>query len=176
MDYVRVLQTIAEFLRQIGHCCAVAGGWAMNSYGRGRTTFDLDLIVPFDAQEQVVEFLESRGYETLHLSSGYSNHLHAQSDWGRVDLIYVRGQTREKLFSEAREREVFPGVRALVPRPEHLAAMKVTALRNDPSRKWEELADIRTLLRVPGVDAGEVREYFERHGLAGEYEQIAEDL
>jgi len=71
---------------------------------------------------------------------------------------------------------VFPGVAAAVPKPEHLAAMKVTAMKNDPSRKLEELADIRALLRLPEVDREAVRGYFERAGLGREYEEIVEQL
>jgi hypothetical protein len=88
-----------------------------------------------------------------------------------VDPVYLRGETKDRLFGNATRREVFPGVSAAVPKPEHLAAMKVTAMKNDPSRRLEELADIRALLRLPGVDRNEVRGYFERDGLGDDYEE-----
>jgi hypothetical protein len=50
--------------------------------------------------------------------------------------------------------------------------MKVQAMKNDPSRKLADMADVQSLLRLPGVDAAEVRGYFERAGLSEEYEQI----
>ncbi len=176
MEYTRVHEAVASFLNHQSSRCAVAGGWGLNSYGGGRTTFDLDLIVPFDQQDAVVAYLESLGYETLHRSSGYSNHLHADPAWGRVDLIYVRGETEAKLFADARERLVFPGCKALVPKPEHLIAMKVTAYRNDRTRRLQDLADIRVLLRIESVDRDEVREYFHRHGLDKDYEEIHRSL
>jgi hypothetical protein len=46
-----------------------------------------------------------------------------------------------------------------------MAAMKVLAMKNDPERKLQELADIAALLRLPGVDAADVRRAFERHGM-----------
>lgn len=59
-----------------------------------------------------------------------------------------------------------------VPRPEHLAAMKVHAMKNDPGRAFQELADIRFLLQLDGVDEGEIREYFEKAGLDERFDEI----
>jgi hypothetical protein len=59
-----------------------------------------------------------------------------------------------------------------VPRPEHLAAMKVQAMKNDPGRTLQEMADIQFLLQVPGIDEVEVRGYFERAGLLERYHEI----
>ena len=70
-----------------------------------------------------------------------------------------------------------PGdVEVPVPRPEHLAALKVVALKNAPSRELQDLADIRYLLTLPGVDRIEVRGYFERHGLESRFDEIERTL
>jgi hypothetical protein len=69
VDYAFVLRTLSEFLAGLRAPFAVVGGWAMNSYGRGRATFDLDLVVPREVQDQLIERLESMGYETLHCSA-----------------------------------------------------------------------------------------------------------
>ena len=45
-------------------------------------------------------------------------------------------------------------------------------MKHDPSRRLDELADIRALLRLSGTDPEEVREYFVRDGLLDDYEQI----
>ena len=37
--------------------------------------------------EKLVAFLESLGYETLYRSAGYSNHVHALPDLGRLDFV-----------------------------------------------------------------------------------------
>jgi hypothetical protein len=176
VDYAAVLNTIADVLAAMDGRFAVIGGWAMNSYGRGRTTFDLDLVVPRELQSPLIERLEALGYETLHRSAGYSNHLHADPAKGRLDLIYVDEETARKLFEAAADREVFPGIEAAVPSPEHLAAMKVTAMKNDPSRRLQELADIRALLRLPGVDRAAIRAYFERDGLGRDYDEVSRGL
>ena len=43
--------------------------------------------------------------------------------------------------------------------------MKVLAMKNDPERRLQELADIASLLRLPSVDREEIRGFFERYGM-----------
>jgi hypothetical protein len=42
-----------------------------------------------------------------------------------------------------------------VPKPEHLIAMKVQAIKNDPRRAFKDLADVQALMRLPEVDDAE---------------------
>ena len=131
-------------------------------------------VVEADAQPLVIELVETLGYETLHRSTGYSNHLHADTALGRVDFVYVGGETAHKLFAGSRVQPGPGGFEVPVPRPEHLAAMKVQAMKNDPSRSLQELSDIRFLLALPGVDRTEVQGYFEKHGLLSRFEELDE--
>jgi hypothetical protein len=66
MNFARVLETIATFLHEKGQPYAVIGGVALAAYGLARTTLDLDLALDAASQEDVVRFLESLGYETIH--------------------------------------------------------------------------------------------------------------
>jgi hypothetical protein len=118
-----------------------------------------------------VAFLESVGYETLQRSAGYSNHVHPLADLGRVGFIYVSGETARLLLGAGTTLRLGEH-RVPVPRAEHLAAMKVHAMKNDPSRTLKEMADIQFLLRLPGVDIEEIRGYFERSGLLERYHEI----
>ena len=172
MDFARVLSTLAEFLEGEGIPYAVVGAFGLQAYGLGRATMDVDLVAEVGARQRVLAFLEALGYETLHVSSGYSNHLHPVPAMGRVDFVYVGGDTGRLLFGQC-SRALDLGERHLpVPRPEHLAAMKVHAMKNDPGRTLQEMADIQFLLRLPGVDEEEVRGYFERAGLLERYHEI----
>ena len=83
--------------------------------------------------EPLVTFMESQGFVTLHRSPGYSNHRHSDPSRGRVDFMYVRSETAEKLFASARScrvrrRDLFTGAK-----PEHLIAMKVQAMKDAPN-------------------------------------------
>lgn len=172
MDFLKVLGLLDQFLGTKGHRYALAGAFALHAYGLSRATADLYVVVEAGARLDLVPFLESLGYETLHASPGYSNHLHPMPALGRVDCIYVQGETARRLFDQARPASDLGGISVRVPRPEHLAAMKVFAMKNDPSRSLSEMADIQHILGLPGVDEDEIREYFAMHGLLEAYDEI----
>jgi hypothetical protein len=167
---------VAGFLEEQGARVAVVGGLGLHGHGVTRATVDLDLLTEAPVQEPLVAFLEAQGYETLYRSAGYSSHVHTMDGMGRVDLVYVDRETARSLFSGCAPRLELGSRVALVPRAEHLAAMKVQAIRNDRTRELQDLADIQALLRLPGVNATEVRGYFERAGLLEEYDAIRRTL
>lgn len=176
MDFGAVVGELSDFLEANGHSWAVIGGVALAAYGLARTTLDLDLVLDISAQEAVIRHLESRGYETLHRSSGYSNHVHPSPRWGRVDCVYVRDDTSQALFAGTRRAPGPHGSEIPVPKPEHLAAMKVQAMKNDPGRMYQDLADVRHLVALPGVDRLEIRRYFGRHGLEDRFDELEQTL
>jgi hypothetical protein len=175
VDFAAALRLVVETLEQRSVPVAVVGGLALHAFGVGRATIDVDVVTLRKAQEGLIAFLESRGYETLHRSTGYSNHLSSEPH-GRIDVVYVDEATAARLFAGATRREILPGVFALVPRAEHLIAMKVRAMANDPRRRIQDLADIQRLLELPEVDRAEARGYFERLGLEHWYDEIARDF
>jgi hypothetical protein len=146
----------------------VIGGVAMAAYGMLRTTVDLDFVVAASATDDLLRFMESRGYETLRAVGGYSNHRHPDPLWGRVDFMYVSGETADKLFANCRAGLGPRGQAIPLPKPEHLAAMKALAIKNDPGRLFQDLADIRFLLALDGVDRAEIRSYLDRHGVTAD--------
>jgi hypothetical protein len=147
----------------------------LHGHGLSRATQDLDLAVDEAGRSALLEHLATLGYEKLHESEGYSNHLHRDPLWGRVDVIYLEGRTADIFFGGARPAELFSGVTLPVPRAEHLAAMKAQAVKESPGRASKDLADVAALLKLPGVDVEEVRRYFEKHGLAAEFERIVRE-
>ena len=175
MDFERVLRVLAEFFDSNNAAWGVIGGLAMAAHGAPRTTLDVDIVVDGEFQDNLVDHLETLGFATLHRSTGYSNHLHHDPDLGRVDVVYIRGDTSREIFGNTRLHPGPGGLGIPVPRPEHLAAMKAYSIKNDPSRTLRELADIRTLLDAPGVDRAEVNNYFERYGLEELIDQLDQD-
>jgi hypothetical protein len=175
MDVVQVLDAIRAHLDADHQPVALAGAFALNAYGLGRATADLDLVVPAGAQAGLIRKLEAMGYETLHTSSGFSNHLHPDPVLGRIDFVYVTEPTASRLFAACRSMP-FPGSRdMLVPRPEHLIAMKVQAMKNDPKRRLRDMADIAFLLQRGDVDREEARRYFAEAGLAEDWNELVRE-
>lgn len=172
MNFEHVYKVVSAFLDERKSLYAVIGGVALVAYGLPRTTLDLDLVVEALTQDTLIRFLESQGYETLHRSSGYSNHRHPDPFWGNLDFVYIRSETSERLFAACKTRIGPGGIPIPVPTPEHLAAMKLLAMKNDPARELQDMADIRFLLNLPGVDQIQIRDYFDRQGMRDHYDDI----
>lgn len=175
MDFSDALRHVAAHLGD-DTPWAVIGGLALAAHGAGRLTHDLDIVTERGAQKELVAYFESLGYETLHVSSGYSNHAHADSSMGRIDVVYVDGETARTLFAETAEEEIVPGLRVRVPRAEHLIAMKLLAAKNDPTRRLQEMADIAALMRACRIAPDTVRQYFLRNDLLDAWEEIRDSL
>lgn len=176
MDFLRALDRIDAVLAAHGYRYALAGGVALAAYGHPRLTLDLDIVTEVEAQDAMVAAMESAGYVTLYRSSGFSNHRHPDRDWGRVDFIYVRGETAVRLFADV---TIVPGPSGRpvpVPRPEHLIAMKVQAMKNDPERTWQEMVDIGYLLKLEGTNRDEVRDYFAKANLLERWKELTRGL
>lgn len=176
MNFSKVIGEVAGFLDRENVRFALAGAFALHAYGLSRATSDLDFVTEASVRERLVAFLESLGYETLYSSPGYSNHLHPEIEMGRVDLIYVDSGTATKLFEACGMSIQLGGQELPVPRPEHLAAMKVHAMKNDPRRALQDMADIQFLLQLDGVDEDEIREYFEKAGLKERFDDIKRSI
>jgi hypothetical protein len=54
--------------------------------------------------------------------------------------------------------------------------MKVHAMKNDPGRALQEMADMRFLLQLDGVDETEIRGYFEKAGLREKLDEIKRSI
>jgi hypothetical protein len=172
VDFQRVLTLIAEFFAREDRRFAVIGAFALQAYGFARATQDLDFVVEASCQDELIAHLASLGYETLHRSSGYSNHLHADPALGRIDFVYVDAETAAVIFSPPLRHLELPQVSVPVPRPEHVIAMKLHGITNDPSRTFRDLADVQELMQLPEIDMAEVRGYFEKYGLLERYREI----
>jgi hypothetical protein len=172
VDFARELDSVRAFLAGGGFRFAVIGGVALTAYGHPRMTLDLDIVTESSAQDSLIAFMESQGFVTLHRSPGYSNHRHSERHRARLDFMYVRDTTTDRLFASVRELPG-PGGRPIpVPKPEHLIAMKVQAMKDAPERAGQDLVDTAFLLNIDGVDRDEVREYFLGAGLEERWHEL----
>jgi hypothetical protein len=176
LDFERMLGEVAGFFEREHFNFAVIGAFALHAYGRSRATSDIDFVTESSAQQKLIFYLEELGYRTLYASSGYSNHLHLDPSMGRIDFVYVSGDTSQQLFASARKMLLLGEISLPVPRAEHLAAMKIQAMKNDPERTFQEMADILFLMQLPGINKKEIREYFKKQGLLDKYDEIQKVL
>ncbi|MBI4872864.1 MAG: hypothetical protein HY814_15025 [Candidatus Riflebacteria bacterium] len=171
MKFKPVTEALESFCERQGVKFVLVGAFGLAAYGLQRSTRDLDLLIEDRDGPAVSCFLESLGYQTLHRTDAFAIHVHPLGAMGRVDLIFVDGSTAAQVLRRARPVPLL-GRSVLVACPEHLAAMKVQAMANDPRRLLGDLADVQFLLGLPGVDRDEIRCHFERHGLLDRYHEI----
>ena len=172
MTFKKTFQVLIDFFERERIDYALIGAFALKAYGYTRATQDVDFIARQKDQKKIIINLESLGFETLYSSTGYSNHLHPLSGLGRIDFVYVKGDTAESIFKEAVRILLFDNLTVPVVRPEHIVALKVFAMKNDPDRALREMADIKELLSLPEINLQEVREYFEKYGQMERYYDI----
>jgi len=169
-----LLRHLLSFFKQERIDHALIGAFALKAYGHVRATRDVDFLVRVKDQDKLVVYLESIGYETLYRSNGFSSHLHPLSILGRINFVYVEGNTADLVFSEAKPLFVFDRLSIPVVKAEHLVALKVFAMKNDPERLYQEMADLYYLLKLPEIDLEEVQRYFEKYGQLEKYIELTE--
>ena len=76
------------------------------------------------------------------------------------------------MFAEALQLTGPGGLFVPVATPEHLIAMKLTAIQNDPSRTFQNLADIQFLLTQANVDRELVRSRFKALEMEDRYDEL----
>ncbi len=162
---------LADFFTREKIDFAIIGGYALHAYGHTRATRDVDFITDYEHQARIVAFLESLGFETLHRSLGYSNHLHVV-DGLRIDLVYVEGNTAQTILTAAKPMLITESLSLPVARADHLVLLKLFAMRNDPTRKFQELADIRELILRAHLDRDEMRRHFAKHGFEALFDEM----
>ncbi len=165
MLFSELLTRQAVEFGRIGLPFAIGGGVALAAHGIQRTTADLDLVVPGERAEDAIEILRQQGFALMRRSLGFSNHVRTRSAGGdRIDLLYVRAETRDEIFERA-IRVSIEDVQVLVVHPDHLVAMKLFATSQNPSRAALDLEDVRLLLAAGKVDRSVVAGYLERYNL-----------
>jgi hypothetical protein len=172
MNIKTIFQSLIGFFKQAEIDYALVGAFALKAYGYLRTTEDVDFLVRAAHQSRIIAYLESLGFETIYRSAGYSNHVHPLAKLGRIDFIYVEGETADIILSGAKPLFLIDDLSVPVVRAEHLIALKVFAMKNDPERVFREMADLQFLLRLPGLDVEEIRGYFEKYGQMEKYVEL----
>ncbi|MBP7678605.1 MAG: nucleotidyl transferase AbiEii/AbiGii toxin family protein [Thermoanaerobaculia bacterium] len=172
MDAARVLTLLRPHLEATGTRWMLAGGLALVAWGSTRTTADTDLLMDDGSRPTLLSRLREAGFEILQDTDGFTNLMHFDREIGRLDLIWVEGETSRRMFAAAVERPGPDAAPLLVPAPEHLVAMKVKAMKEQPTRVFRDADDLRLLLSLPDLDENAVRATFERAGLGELHDRI----
>jgi len=162
---------LTKFFEQENLDYAVIGAFALYAYGYTRATSDVDFITRIEYQKKIINYLESLGFETLNRCEGFSNHLHPLGS-ARIDLVYIGGETANIVFKSTKKKLIFENLELPVVSPEHLIALKLFAIQNEPDRKYRELADIKEIFQLTNLDMDTIQVLFKKYGLEEYYNEI----
>lgn len=172
MDAARLLGLLRPVFDSLGARWMLAGGFAVVAWGSTRTTADLDLVMDEGDRKRTLPELARLGFEACFSSEAFTNLSHEDPEIGRLDIMWVEGNTSRQMFQLAVERQGPDGRSLLVPCAEHLVAMKLRAIQSRASRALRDGPDIQFLLNLPGIDENRVRGYFEKARLLDLYHRL----
>ncbi len=166
-----IFESVTAFFEHQNIEYAVIGGFALYGYGYVRATQDIDFVTRIENQEKIISFFENLGFETVHCSIAFSNHVHPVGN-SRVDIMYIEGNTADTIFSAVQKKIIFNQTQYPIVAPVHLIAMKLFAAANDPERKLKDLADIKEIIGHIEIDANKIKNLFEKYGLKDYYDSF----
>lgn len=172
MSLKDIFEALTDFFKREKMDYGVIGAFALYAYGYVRATRDIDFITRIEYQKKILVYLESLGFETLLKSSAFSNHLHPIGAV-KVDIMYVDRITADDIFKSTKNRMIFKDFSVPVVSAEHLVAMKLFAVQNNPERKFKDFSDIKEILMHTTFNKSIVRNYFKKYGQESYFEEIA---
>ena len=144
----------------------VLGGHAVNAYGYTRTTLDADLMVCVDDFHAWRAAFESLGYTWAGQTDAFAKMNPPEDRALPLDIMLVEKPTISKIVAESRLLP-FGAARLPVPRPLHLIALKLHAMKN-PARleTGKDLPDILHLVQICDIDpkSAEFQKIFHQYG------------
>jgi hypothetical protein len=164
MDFKTVISSLLKSFSEHGIRYGLMGGFAMGLWGVARATSDLDFLVDREDLEKVDAVMKKLGYECRFRSENVSQYVSQLRLFGEVDFLHAFRSASIGMLERAVEKEIFGGeLKIRVLRPEDLIGLKLQAVKNDPSRKEIDMADIKALVsaRKEPLDWPRIRSYSE---------------
>ena len=160
--------------QQAGLDYLLIGGHAINAYCEPRGTLDVDFLVWKSDLAKWRVLLEAEGFKLIHDGQTFVQFSPPYGVEWRLDLMLVNQETFEKMLTDARVVNVI-GLQTRIPRPEHLIALKLHALKHGhPERFEKDFGDVIALTRNAGCDVRSAgyRQMCEKFGTPELYERI----
>lgn len=151
-----MIADVANLLDALGVRYVVIGGLAVNVHGHARGTDDVDLLVermPDPSLVGDVEFMRAYRFYPSRSRTGTILTLDHR-DVGGVELLLADNACRRRALDTA-EPAALPGATLPVVTPEALVALKVQAVRSNPSRT-KDRSDIVSVAGENDLDESEL--------------------
>lgn len=156
-------QRIADAFQAAGVKAILVGGHAVNHYGYGRLTMDVDLMIAAHRQQEAAHALAGLGFGEVCRSAIFLRMQHSDRDAAPVDLLLIDEPTFEKVESSGvlariEDRDF------IVPSVDVLICMKLHSLRFGRRRLIKDGGDIVELLLRTGRTPDDIAALGKQYG------------
>lgn len=142
---------------------ALIGGFALAVHGVHRATQDIDFLADGAKKDDIVKALNAAGFVLRHSTTEVLQF----GGVGFLDVLLANRPLSLTMLEDAKEHTPL-SVRVL--RIEDLIGLKIQAYSNDPSREYQDKADIQNLLgKHPNLDWNRIQKYAD---LFGQWETV----
>lgn len=151
MDYSKAFHLVAKASKKSAVPYVLIGGFAINFYKVTRNTLDVDFLITKDDFKKIESALIEAEYAE-DFATDVTVRMSNKKEMLDVDFMIVDDATRSKILKDGKEVEVV-GETLIVPSIEHLIALKLHAIKNNPTnRMWKDLPDIIRLVKMNNID------------------------
>lgn len=146
MDFKTVTSGLLQRFTERRVRYGLIGGFALGLWGGSRSTVDLDFLVHRDDVGTIDIIMKELGYKCGFKSENVTQYVSPQKIFGEVDFLHAFRQASMEMLDRAVEKKICNGellIKVLI--PEDLIGLKLQAIKNNPARKEQDLADIKAL-------------------------------
>ncbi len=141
-----ILEIIWNGLKTRNVAALLIGGHALPAFGVARQTVDIDCLMVDSDSKVLHNILTKAGYKETDRTKNFIRYSHLSVYLMDVDVMLVNHGTFDKMLRSSSVYQI-GSVSMHVPCLEHLIALKLHAIKNNPKRELRDLADIVELLR-----------------------------
>ncbi len=143
---MNVFDLIGQAARSENVFCVLIGGFALHFHGVDRQTMDVDFLVSSEDFAKLEGHLVRGGYRLGEKSDIFARYTPSEKPKLTVDFLFANSSTVERIKAEGKIVDI-AGREFVVPSARHMVALKLHAIRQNPSRKAIDMADIVSLIQ-----------------------------
>ncbi|MBI4430566.1 MAG: nucleotidyltransferase [Candidatus Omnitrophica bacterium] len=177
MKYGNALSLVAQEFGKAGIPFVLIGGFAVNYYKVTRVTTDIDFLIDKQDYPKAFSLLQTFGFKEALVQSMFARL--KSNDFGLlVDLVFVDKETLTGVINDGIQAEI-GGDKVIVPSLNHLIALKLHAMKNNPKRiEHPDFMDVIHLIQANRLDVRleEFKDLCLSYGTKDLYEKLAESI
>lgn len=152
MKYKSVFHLLASIIKKEKIQAVLIGGFALNYYNVARQTIDLDFLITREDFNKILNLLQEHNYKLIYDEEIFAR-LKTETDYlFDIDFLFVENETIKKIIKQGK-KIILVGQKFIIPCIEHLIALKLHAVKNNPSyREYKDLPDIINLIKFNNID------------------------